>query len=122
MKLAGRTRKPRMARLYPRTARATKQPKPTYVAFGVTRNGSCRGARFSDLDLAIQAALSLKLELFEAVSIEMRKSARELPTGVVYGSDRAFLPIITKGLYKKLYVAFGGLVRDGSSERFHFTT
>jgi hypothetical protein len=63
--------------------------------------------------LALQAALSLKLEVFEAVSMEMQKLVKEFPTGCVYGDDRAFFPIIKEGLHKRLHIASGGLVRDG---------
>jgi hypothetical protein len=114
MKFTGRIAKRHAP--YPRTAYTSKLGRPSVVVFGVNKNGAVRGACFSGekIWLAGLAAVLLKFDVFEALSNEMRELAKELPSGHVYADGRAFLPIITKGLYKRLYVASGGLVRDGS--------
>jgi hypothetical protein len=92
--------------------------KSTFVVFGIDENGKTKGARFSGkkLELALHAATTLELEVFEAVSAEMQKLAKELPSGNIYVRGRAFLPFIKRELYQKLHVASGGLVRDRADE------
>ncbi|MFK4616734.1 hypothetical protein ABIF50_003317 [Bradyrhizobium diazoefficiens] len=85
--------------------------------FGLDENGRAKGARFSSqqIGLALEATLTLKLEVFEAVSSEMQELATKLPSGHVY-AKRASLPFIEKTLYERLHAAFGGLVRDQGDE------
>lgn len=87
------------------------------VVFGLDENGRAKGARFSSqqIELALEAALSLKLEVFEAVSSEMQELAKKLPSGRVY-ARRASLPFIDQELYERLHAASGGLVRDRGDE------
>ena len=88
-----------------------------YIVFGIDKNGKTRGARFSarQLELALQATLKLKLEVFEAVSSEMRELAEKLPSVRCYGRGRRSLPVIGRDFYERLHAASGGLVRDQSS-------
>ena len=98
--------------------RAKLSAKPLFVVFGIDKNGKTKGARFSSrqVELALQAAMKLKLQVFEAVSAEMQELAKKLPSGRVYARRRASLPFIKRELYEKLHAASGGLVRDRTDE------
>ena len=95
-----------------------KREQAFFVVFGLAKNGRARGACFSSeqIELALEAATIPGMGVFEAVSAEMRKLARRLPSGRVRADGRPSLPFITKELYEKLHAASGGLVRDRSDE------
>lgn len=99
----------------PRCAPDTRRQKPDVVVFGVYPNGSVRGGCFpgKKITMAAQAAVLLGLEVYEAIFPEMQELVEELPPGRVFANGHALLPAISVGLYKQLYIAFGGLVREG---------
>lgn len=91
-----------------------KPEKALFVVFGLTRSGRARGACFSSEqnELALEAATTPEMTAFEAVSPEMKRLALKLPSGRGHSKKRPSLPPITMELYRKLYIASGGLVRD----------
>jgi hypothetical protein len=117
-KITKNVRRRRMAPR-PRSAPDTKLLRPNVVVFGIDRNGSSRGARFSgkQLLLAGEAAITRGLDVFEAINREMQGLAEVLPPGRVFANGFAFFPIIPKALHRRLHVASGGLVRDRTSRK-----
>jgi len=84
------------------------------VVYGLDPNGRSRGARFymKQLDKVASKARSMNFELFEASTSRQRNLAGQLPP--IRSERRAYIPLIKRELYEKLFVAFGGLVRARS--------
>ena len=107
-----------MARGRKAASKSAWPEKALFVVFGLTKNGRARGACFSSeqIELALEAASSPRMAVYEAVSREMRLLAKQLPSGRAFPSRRAPLPFIEKDLYERLHAASGGLVRDRDDE------
>lgn len=99
-------------------SRSAKREKALFVVFGLAENGKAKGACFSNrqIRLALDAATTPGMEVYEAVSAKMRQLAKQLPSGRAQVDGLPLVPFIRKALYKKLHAASGGLVRDRSDE------
>lgn len=90
------------------TARKGPAKRPeteaTYIVFGAADGGKPRGARFSadQFEQAQQAAMSMKLFIYEARFPELAALAKKLPAGRIYARGKSFIPFIRKDLYAQL--------------------
>ena len=53
------------------------------------------------MEQAIHAAQTLKLEIYDTSSDELKQIAKALPSGRIYAQGRAFIPFIKRELYDK---------------------
>ncbi len=73
------------------------------VLYGLDENQKPRAARFDttvNRELLRKAAVSLELDLQEAVGPELAEVARKFPPGRLYSSGRSFVPNVRRSLYE----------------------
>lgn len=99
-------------------SKGARPERALFVVFGLAENGRAKGACFSgrQIELALDAATTPGMGVYEAASAEMRQLAKQLPAGRARANGLPLVPFIRKALYKKLHEASGGLVRDRSDE------
>lgn len=80
------------------------KPTPALIVFGLDKDGKPHGSWFGEPDaaLATKAAGVMNMRALPLETEAHRTIAAELPAGRVFGSGRAFVPFIKKGLYERL--------------------
>jgi hypothetical protein len=86
----------------------------TTVVLGIDENGKAKGARFSaeQRQHASQAAQSLKLQVYDVSTEQLKDVLKKLPTGRIYAKGRAFVPFIKRELYDQVIAVSAGEYRN----------
>lgn len=105
------------------TAKKTKakaEPvKAPFIVYGSDESGKPKAGRFAhtQFELASQAAVSMDLGIYEALTADVLELAKKLPAGRIYARGKAFIPYIRRDLYDKLCELAGTPMKNNAAQR-----
>ncbi|MCJ2093612.1 hypothetical protein MKK67_14105 [Methylobacterium sp. J-072] len=91
------------------TETSAAKPTPALIVFGADKDGKPHASWFAEPDtaLATKAAGVMNMRTLPLSTEAHRTLAAELPSGRVFASGRAFVPLVKKGVYDRLSALAG---------------